>query len=932
MQERERPKIAPKPIIATKPKYVPPVKIQQRPVASPNPTATAPPCRRTSLENFHHPERTLGDVQEPARLDRDNRRISGEYADKEQVLRRKTREEFGGHPRHQLDPARKLPPQQSSYNSKAEAALLPRENTSYFLPQNDKEPLYPRRELMEAFTKRSYEQEPSSSLRQETQVSQMTTFVSEKCDKFYRKTLEVSQKPPNSPSTVCCSILSNAATDCCGIINMTKNELNGKLSKLESVDSNSSDSGGFKDFIPAPIEEASSMFHHQRKISQPEFLNDRKLSEARPIGHQRKSSQPNFDSSRKNYVANAQALAQFLPQTEQKILMHNQKSEEARTRQPKSILSQGNIQQSTKKLEELLAQRLEKDKLSRKGAQNCLIDGAGEDVEQKMRIQRQIQQKLHADLEQTVKQIQEIQSTEYRLPQNRKWNESNRSQPAIGLKHTPKSRPTIFGTVASDLTPKDCSNRRSLPQTPTIKSFSTIFSTDSNQDSSVELGIQQDNALVYRDGNLLSGSLEALIQHMVPTESYYPDRAYLFAFLLSARLFIKPHDLLAQVRALGDQQQGLGESGSLPGASNGPQQMRFVEKMVQLLAEWTEQFPYDFRDERMMEHVRKITQQCCSINPTLRANVSLLLHNLHPRLTALEEYEKSLENQTNTASSDEHISCPDISDICPHPDKLAQQLTHVELERLSFIGPEEFVQAFAKENPALETSFKDLKKTRNLEQYVQWFNRLSYFVATQVCKYQKKKQRVKMVEFWIETGRECFNIGNFNSLMAIIAGLNMSPISRLKKTWNKIQSGKFAILEHQMDPSSNFSSYRSTLKAAMWRSAGATDQRQRIVIPFFSLLVKDLYFLNQGCSSKLPNGHINFEKFWQLAKQVTEFMAWKQVTCPFEKDSKVISVLQHSPVLNENALARASFECEPPDNNQEKERCKTLKAEGGSNS
>ena len=28
---------------------------------------------------------------------------------------------------------------------------------------------------------------------------------------------------------------------------------------------------------------------------------------------------------------------------------------------------------------------------------------------------------------------------------------------------------------------------------------------------------------------------------------------------------------------------------------------------------------------------------------------------------------------------------------------LAQQLTHVELERLSMIGPEEFVQAFAKE-------------------------------------------------------------------------------------------------------------------------------------------------------------------------------------------------------------------------------------------
>ncbi|KAK1135086.1 Ras-GEF domain-containing member 1B-A [Melipona bicolor] len=148
-----------------------------------------------------------------------------------------------------------------------------------------------------------------------------------------------------------------------------------------------------------------------------------------------------------------------------------------------------------------------------------------------------------------------------------------------------------------------------------------------------------------------------------------------------------------------------------------------------------------------------------------------------------------------------------------------------------------------------------------------------------------------------------------------------------KKRWSKVQLAKFSILEHQMDPSSNFSSYRSTLKAAMWRSAGATDERQRIVVPFFSLLVKDLYFLNEGCSNKLPNGHINFEKFWQLAKQVTEFIAWKQVACPFEKNPRVIAFLQASPVLTENALALASFECEPPDNNPEKERYKALKSE-----
>lgn len=32
----------------------------------------------------------------------------------------------------------------------------------------------------------------------------------------------------------------------------------------------------------------------------------------------------------------------------------------------------------------------------------------------------------------------------------------------------------------------------------------------------------------------------------------------------------------------------------------------------------------------------------------------------------------------------------------------------------------------------------------------------------------KKKQRTRVLEFFIDVARECFNIGNFNSMMAII--------------------------------------------------------------------------------------------------------------------------------------------------------------------
>lgn len=501
---------------------------------------------------------------------------------------------------------------------------------------------------------------------------------------------------------------------------------------------------------------------------------------------------------------------------------------------------------------------------------------------------------------------------------------SNRSQPAIGLKQTQKSRPTIFGTVAGDLSPRN-HKTRGLPQTPKSGAKACPFNGVDHGADPPEWAVSpdDDNSLVYEDGVLVSGSLQALVQHAVPTAVYYPDTAYLFAFLLSSRLFVKPHELLQRVCEVGFTQQGLKDNDL--STINKDKLGRFVAHMVQLLGEWSETFPYDFRDERMMGSVRTMTHRCIALQPALRRDVTQVLHNLLNKLTQLERYEEGLAKAPAPAPVD-FISQPvDITEVCISPLVMAQQLTHVELEKLSYIGPEEFVQAFAKDN--LDACYKDLKKTSNLECYIQWFNRLSYLVATHACMHVKRKQRVRVIEWWVEVGRECFNIGNFNSLMGIIAGLNMSTVSRLKKTWSKVQSAKFSVLEHQMDPSSNFSSYRSTLKAAMWRSAGAVDDRQKIVIPFFSLLVKDLYFLNEGCASRLPNGHINFDKFWQLAKQVTEFMAWKQVTCPFERAPDVIHHLNTDPVLSETGLAMASFECEGPDNSYEKERYKNLKAD-----
>lgn len=48
---------------------------------------------------------------------------------------------------------------------------------------------------------------------------------------------------------------------------------------------------------------------------------------------------------------------------------------------------------------------------------------------------------------------------------------------------------------------------------------------------------------------------------------------------------------------------------------------------------------------------------------------------------------------------------------------------------------------------------------------------------------------------------------------------------------------------------------------------------------------------------------VGFQKFWELAKQVSEFMTWKKVECPFEKDRKILQHLLTAPAFTEDGTS-----------------------------
>ncbi|CAH0402016.1 unnamed protein product [Chilo suppressalis] len=374
--------------------------------------------------------------------------------------------------------------------------------------------------------------------------------------------------------------------------------------------------------------------------------------------------------------------------------------------------------------------------------------------------------------------------------------------------------------------------------TPGVKALSSLpYVNCSAEKSDIE----------YKDGVIVSAPLEILVDMLRPGAS----KSFMFTFLLCSRLFVKPHELLSKIckRYFKNYDKiGKNEVKDLI-----EKELNDMIALVRVLNQWTSMFPYDFRDDRVMALVRSITQRCAAEHmASVRLEVSTMLEKLLDKLTALEQYEETLIDIPQVSSVDQ-LAQGDILTLGLTPVELANQLTAVELHRLSFVGPEEFVQTFAPAQPPQSSSscakstinlhHIETKSTRNLEAYADWFNRLSYLVATDVLKSVKSKYRARVIEQWVMTARECFNLGNFNSLMAIISALNMSSVTRLKKTWSRTSAvcgQQLRQLELCVEPGGNHARYRAALAAAPTETA----------VPLLSVTCRDLHFANQGTPSK----------------------------------------------------------------------------------
>jgi len=223
--------------------------------------------------------------------------------------------------------------------------------------------------------------------------------------------------------------------------------------------------------------------------------------------------------------------------------------------------------------------------------------------------------------------------------------------------------------------------------------------------------------------------------------------------------------------------------------------------------------------------------------------------------------------------------------------QIAKQITMHECSVFHAIEPSELLnQAWSK---------PDLRyQSPNVLRFIHSLNKLSFWVATSILWYSNVDTRSKVVEKFITIAKHLRKLGNFNSLMGILGGLNLGCISRLKKTFAGISdkaSKEFKNLnESLMSPKASWKAYREALQAQ-----GLPR------LPYLGVHLSDLAFIGDGNAS-VVDGLLNFDKHLMVYKVLEQILICQQQKYVFEQTEPLRTFYAELPSLGEDEMWQLS--------------------------
>ncbi|CAJ0919164.1 1767_t:CDS:10 [Entrophospora sp. SA101] len=194
-----------------------------------------------------------------------------------------------------------------------------------------------------------------------------------------------------------------------------------------------------------------------------------------------------------------------------------------------------------------------------------------------------------------------------------------------------------------------------------------------------------------------------------------------------------------------------------------------------------------------------------------------------------------------------------------NPLEIARQLTIIESRLYNKIRPVECLnKAWSKEEGG--------EIAKNIKAMI-----VNRWVAEMILNNPDIRRRCALIKHFVAVADKCLLLNNFNSLTAIISGLNSAPIHRLRRTWETASQKTITLLEglnRVMNSTKNFFAYRETLHSV-----------NPPCVPFLGVYLTDLTFIEDGNPNilKKQTNIINFSKRMKTAEVIREIQQYQSV-------------------------------------------------------
>ena len=390
--------------------------------------------------------------------------------------------------------------------------------------------------------------------------------------------------------------------------------------------------------------------------------------------------------------------------------------------------------------------------------------------------------------------------------------------------------------------------------------------TTDNQRTMTETDIYDEvtnetNILFTDTGEIKAATLNQLILKLTTDDSKDSSLhlKFLKTFLLTYRSFTTPEILLEKLM----QRYAV----PIPEGVNMPDFLKNVQQPIRLrvcnvIKQWVERYFFDFNDS-LISKLNSFLDMDVAIDMTNMAKIIRNAIEKQRRMAVYSDEETlllTLKTPPPEAKVPRNIFSPQLQWVDIDEEEIARQLTLIEFKSYTAIKPLELL------NQAWNNA-KYKHRSPNVLQLIARFNAISLWVTRTIMAEEKIKVRARMMQKFIKLGDHLKSLNNFNTLMAILAGLNDSCVHRLKWTKSEMASKWIHLYDDMqalMTSEGNHKMYRMAL-----------HQVNPPCIPYLGVYLTDLTFIEDGNRDEM-NGLINMFKRSLVSNVIMEVQQYQQ--------------------------------------------------------